>query len=269
MKVVCAPNVGDPQACQADQTFALFTPKKSSAVGQISANFPKSVRMRGIRPSNRTWDFASIALSAAAADYGIKRSTSPDGWTRQIELNTAVLDPAFWETQADGLRAALNFLTGDIWTLFFSQSTQSPPIPSNRVRHIINGDSVCLFSGGADSLVGAINLVRQGRTPILASQIASGDRAKQIAFAQRLNLRPSHLQLTHAIRPAGPAERSQRSRPIIFLAYGLLAAMHLSDRRGGSNIDLIVPENGFISLNVPLTPLRIGSLSSIRRCKPV
>nr|VFK21105.1 MAG: Queuosine biosynthesis protein QueC [Candidatus Kentron sp. LPFa] len=38
--------------------------------------------------------------------------------------------------------------------------------------------------------------------------------------------------------------------------------MHLSEKDDGNHKTLLVPENGFISLNVPLTPLRVGSLST-------
>ena len=44
---------------------------------------------------------------------------------------------------------------------------------------------------------------------------------------------------------------------MIFLAFGALAASSL-----GGVTRLVVPENGFISYNVPLTSLRVGSLST-------
>src|SRR5690606_33855127 len=52
------------------------------------------------------------------------------------------------------------------------------------------------------------------------------------------------------------------ARSIIFLAYGLLAASALRASSEGTSISLVVPENGFISMNVPLTNLRLGSLST-------
>jgi hypothetical protein len=49
---------------------------------------------------------------------------------------------------------------------------------------------------------------------------------------------------------------------VILLAYGLLAAAALRTPSSENRIQLVVPENGFISMNVPLTNLRIGSLST-------
>ena len=55
----------------------------------------------------------------------------------------------------------------------------------------------------------------------------------------------------------GNAEASQRSRSIIFVAVGVLAASAYP-----ANEPLVVAENGFISLNVPMTYGRLGSLST-------
>jgi hypothetical protein len=113
-----------------------------------------------------------------------------------------------------------------------------------------------------DSFVRAIDLVDQGKTPILVSQRASGDSDRQRAFAAQIGPALTHLQLSHAARPPGKAERSQRARSIIFLAYGLLATSALRGSGRATPVPLVVPENGFISMNVPLTNLRIGTLST-------
>jgi hypothetical protein len=52
-----------------------------------------------------------------------------------------------------------------------------------------------------------------------------------------------------------------RTRSILFLALGALAASTLP-RTTTRDVRLFVPENGFISLNVPLTARRIGTLST-------
>ena len=52
-------------------------------------------------------------------------------------------------------------------------------------------------------------------------------------------------------------EKTERSRSFLFLSLGALFASTLNKEN-----HLIVPENGLISLNVPLTPLRLGSLST-------
>ena len=121
---------------------------------------------------------------------------------------------------------------------------------------------MCLLSGGVDSLVGAIDAVSAGRRPVLVSQVARGDKDRQKMLANEIGEDLSHLQLTHAIKPPSKSEPSQRARSMVFLAYGVLAASVLPQHCRGEVVELTVPENGFISLNIPLTPLRLGSLST-------
>ena len=56
--------------------------------------------------------------------------------------------------------------------------------------------------------------------------------------------------------PQAP-ELSMRSRSLLYLALGLAAAASF-----GAATPLIIPENGWISLNPPLTTNRLGSLST-------
>ena len=56
--------------------------------------------------------------------------------------------------------------------------------------------------------------------------------------------------------------------PILFLAYGILAATCTELYRDGETVPLYICENGFIALNPPLTENRIGSLST-RTTHPV
>ncbi len=263
MKIVCSQN---PPAMD-DATgiaFAMYTAPTSGRIGRVGSSIPIEVRRSGLVVDSMTWDFLSIALAVIAADQGCLRHRSADGWTRQIELSVAVQSPLTWTPQAAALEKALGFLTGDVWTIEFEGGGPTPPPRAKRRRlgqRRPSGDTVCLLSGGMDSLVGAIDLVDEGRTPILVSQRASGDSDRQGAFAATIGSGLTHLQLSHAARPPGTAERSQRARSVIFLAYGLLAASALRES-AATSVHLVVPENGFISMNVPLTNLRIGSLST-------
>ena len=240
--------------------FELYGRAPVVGWGRVGGLVPPVLKRQRLAPSERAWDFTSIALSVVAADEAVTRTTSPDGWTREIELTVAVAAPTFWDSQKAELRRALEFLTGDIWSLTFVPGGHAPaPVRSVRPRQ---EDTICLLSGGMDSLVGAIDAVASGRRPLLVSQKAKGDSADQIAFAKLISPGTLHLQLSHHARPPGPSERSQRARSIVFLAFGVLAASCLETTWNGAPVDLLVPENGFISQNVPLTPLRTGSLST-------
>ena len=120
-----------------------------------------------------------------------------------------------------------------------------------------------LLSGGLDSLVGAIDIVgADGRNPYAVSQIARGDKAKQQRFASAIGGGLPHLQLNHNAKHQGGGDNSQRARSVVFLAYGVLVATALARYRDGGEVTLYVCENGFISLNPPLTGSRLGSLST-------
>ena len=261
MRVICSqtPNPLDPIEGVA---FSLFRQPMQHGVGRVAAAMPQHLRRAGVYPSSRAWDFLALALSVAAADQGCLRRTSPDGWTREIRLEVAVTDAEFWNTQTKAISDTLRFLTGDIWQLAFVPGGAPPPRPIRSTSRRLTGDCVCLLSGGADSLVGAIDAVSAGRLPVLVSQIAQGDAGRQQQFAETIGQSLSHLQLNHAIEPPGEAERSQRARSLVFVAYGVLAASVLPKHSRGEEVDLLIPENGFVSLNVPLTPLRLGTLST-------
>lgn len=224
------------------------------------------IRKEKLAPATRAWDLLSIAISVVAADKAVARNTSPDGWTRQLELQVGVTDPVFWGTQKGLIQRQLRFLTTDIWTVEFFKA--NIPARSKGKIQIPNEDCVVLLSGGLDSLIGTVDLVAKKRKPFAVSQITRGDREKQAFFASKIGNGLRHLQLNHNAECPSESERSERARSIIFLAYGVLAATTLKRYREGDNVTLYVCENGFISVNPPLTDGRLGSLST-RTTHPV
>jgi 7-cyano-7-deazaguanine synthase in queuosine biosynthesis len=96
-----------------------------------------------------------------------------------------------------------------------------------------------------------------------------GDAENQRAFAKMMGGGLRHLQMNHnADVPKPETPSSQRSRSLIFVAYGALAATTLKLYHDGGTVTLYVCENGFISVNPPLTEMRLGSLST-RTTHPV
>jgi hypothetical protein len=153
----------------------------------------------------------------------------------------------------------LRYLTGDFWSLTFLEGGELAPRSRRPTR--FDADCVSLLSGGVDSLVGAIDLVARGATPLFVSQMAKGDSDTQVVYAQQLGGADRHLQWNHNIRVNHTTERSTRARSIVFFAFAVLAAGEVH-RQSGQYVRLYVPENGFISLNVPLNAGRAGSLST-------
>jgi hypothetical protein len=222
MKVVCAPiNLGFKTEAPGDLNVVLYGHADTPQRGGIGANIRDIVRRADLRPAARAWDLLSIALSVIAADTAVSRGDSPDGWTREIDLQVAVGDRAFWSSQTDLVHRTLRFLTTDRWNVSFIEGGLQPVLPKS--PKLPAEDCVALLSGGLDSFIGAIDLTkRYGKKPYLVSQVSQGDKQKQAFFARMIGGGLSHLQLNHVVTCPGDNERSQRTRSVIFLAYGTL-----------------------------------------------
>lgn len=216
------------------------------------------------------WAADLLVLSAAvyALDKLTARSWAPDGWTREFKLALPVAAPKLWRAQQERLVEALNFLTGDQWKLSFSKREHSLFRPRQRRRRrplSIQPTVVCLLSGGLDSLIGAVDLL-SGRPDDKLLLVGhhdgqmAGPLDDQTGLLQRLRTEypdrtaPLLVRVGHS----GTAEEiTLRSRSLVFIALGTFAAAAL-----GTDVPLVMPENGTISVNVPLTPSRRGSCST-------
>jgi hypothetical protein len=128
-------------------------------------------------------------------------------------------------------------------------------------------DCLALFSGGLDSLVGAIDFLEHGRNPLFISHVGDGltSTAQQNCFcALKDNYTRNQLDRLRVwmnfpnVQIAGSeSEKSTRARSFLFFSISIFAGTGF-----GSPFSLKVPENGLIALNVPLDPLRLGSLST-------
>lgn len=229
------------------------------------------------------WQAAGAALdlllTAAVAyvlDKAVPRRLANDRWTRAFSVRIPVADPATWRGVGDRLGGCLSFLTGDEWEMTFVERTvplfENPPPPTlwRDVR------AVSLFSGGLDSLIGAIDHLsgHPERLALVGHHDATGPAGDQRRMAQQLDTSPTfHDRMVRSsvrLRPLPPntarasqrvisvgREHTLRSRSLVFLALGLCAARTLGDEAV-----LLVPENGFIAINIPLTLSRIGSCST-------
>lgn len=259
MRLLCAPHgfnaaVAPPGALR----VVLYGQPGDASEGSAGAAALKELRHRNFAIPQRAWDLLSVALSVIAADSAGRRDRSPDGWTREFELDVAVADPDFWTAQAPTLHSTLAFMTTDRWTLRFHPGGLAEPGPATPKQPA--ADCVVLLSGGLDSLIGAIDLVARGSRPYAVSQIVRGDAEKQEEFARRLGL--AHIQVNHNASTPGVEETSQRTRSLIFVTFGVLVATALQAHREGGVVPLHVSENGYIALNPPLTGARLGSHST-------
>ncbi|MEZ8095511.1 Qat anti-phage system QueC-like protein QatC, partial [Photobacterium swingsii] len=234
-----------------------------------------TVRNLGVQIDADAIDLITIATAVTAADTFAQRETAADAWSRQMHLHIPVKDKSKWSLLAGRLRAILNFLTGDQWQFTFFESSMAIPKPktsskTDEKRESLKGlNSVCLFSGGLDSAVGAIDILNgySDYKPLLVSHAYRGDGVKQENIKSLLKSRFGAL--SYSISPGfkedlrGKTETSMRGRSFNFLAMAVLGIAALRDANDDSKIStIIVPENGYISINPPLTRRRIGSHST-------
>jgi len=259
-KIICAPeNLIPQQLVEETRYFSAYSNPRRDGVGSFGTQLISQLLKVGISPDVKIWDFNTIALSVAAADNSISRRRSPDGWTRQIDLTIHLCDPSVWNQVKFKLEKTLRFLTGDFWNLTFLSDGVCPPSATTPPNYDI--DCICMLSGGVDSLAGAIDLVTDGKKPAFISQTVRGDAETQRFYAEKIRSTSPHFQWNHNIRPKGETEGSTRGRSIIFFAFAALASSAIPTTED-SNTDVFVPENGFISLNIPLNSGRIGSFST-------
>jgi hypothetical protein len=260
MKFHCGPTATLRNLPRGVIPIALYEQPSRAGMGSAGTAIIERCRKLGLASNARAWDFLSIAISAVTADAGVARGTSADGWTRELELTVAVIDPAFWNQQITTVNSFLRFLTGDIWHVDFVAGGVLPAAPARLIAR--PEDAVTLLSGGLDSLIGTLDRTLEGKRLVAVSQVSAGDKSEQSTLAQSIGGGLFHLQLNHNARPPEAEDRSQRARSIAFIAFGVLAATALDRYHSGETITLYIPENGFISLNIPLTPARLGSLST-------
>lgn len=269
-EVVCRCDVGElPRAAKDLVPVLLYGTTDRIHHSYIGNGVEEAMRHFEVPATVLAFDLLSIALAVTAADTFVSREDAPDRWCRSIQLDVALFDPGPWRQVASKLEQALIFLSGDHWTLSFSEGGARPPTPLTRltVRTIElppSTDCVSLFSGGMDSTIGFLDLRADGRHPLLVSHAYNRDGGLQHDILRRVSSAVPRLAVNLApgkLRRTVP-EITMRARSFNFLALAVVAATMVKQAVHRTGIEIIIPENGFIALNAPLTPRRVGSLST-------
>ncbi|MGH3343222.1 MAG: 7-cyano-7-deazaguanine synthase [Carbonactinosporaceae bacterium] len=220
------------------------------------------------QPPKWAADLLTVALSAYAADRAAPRSGAADGWTRQMRLSVPVVDPDGLDTAT--LAAVLGLLTSDEWEIvlrpgrpIWNAGLLPPcdPLP----------DIVALFSGGLDALAASVELAAEAARGVhfVAHHDGPALRDRQRELFRHLGSAPNRLlQFAADLHPRAEssfgctrAETTTRSRPLLVMAAAIVVASAYGARR------VVVPQNGQLALNLPLTASRIGSCS-VRAAHP-
>ncbi len=199
-------------------------------------------------------------------------------WRRRLALRLAVRQPDVWnepETRAL-LHRLLEWLTDDHWEIEFSGSGQPQAEAQGRLfdERPTQPTQVMLFSGGLDSLLGAVSDASEpdGELILVAAGTQTTMRRRQLELAsalddqlpRRVRLIMVPVGLTAAGRELltdSRGEKSQRTRGFVFLSLGAAVAC------AAGHEELRVHENGPGALNLPLTPGQQGSMNT-RAARP-
>jgi len=254
-----------------------FSPAKSKAAKTIrilsfehhssdvvSHHIQKVLNKRKLFPTNMASDLLNIAVSVFVADHLILRNDHGYyNWSRHIRLHVPVVEPNKWENAREILESLLSYLTGDKWEVRFRRR-KSHRIASKKKTNL---DSVCLFSGGLDSFVGAVDLLESNQRVALVGHHGGGSpdatAQKQLfSIIKSIYRRRTIEFVDFYVQPKkadgfSKLEKTKRSRSLLFISLGIVVADAL-----GKSTPVYVPENGFISINPPLTKTRLGSLST-------
>lgn len=247
-----------------DEIFLWTRTGKSTFTGTLSPHLPSLGRVR-----QENIDFVRIALAIFSADRSVRRQARGSDWNdRDFRLTIEVGDPGAWQKYAGELAETVGFLTGDRWSFRFTQAAIAPAVELELDE--VTPAATVLLSGGADSAAGALLTalsLDKGATLQLVSHFSATcispfqrDLAKRIkAAAPDITIAPRQTNLNRTTKRLNAtnfkSEPSSRSRSLLFLSLGLASA-----ERSGQ--PLLIPENGFASLNPPLGPERRGSLST-------
>jgi len=248
-------------------SYLVVPDAKAKTLARLDVSYGAMLDRCGVVPEMAS-DLLLVASTVYAVDKLIPRVKSEDAWTREINLDVPVADPASWKAAASTVESCVSFLTGDTWHFTFTRRRGSLIRPSAKRRTLMGSlrdiDTICLFSGGLDSLIGVIDRLETTSERLLL--IGHHDPHVPGPLSEQRELlapivaaypgRAEALLVRVGIQPAGE-EISFRSRSLIFLAL----ALHVAGA-AKTGIPVLIPENGNIALNVPLTASRQGSCST-------
>lgn len=213
-------------------------------------------------------------LFLASCVYGIdrlveRRPYSVDGWSRELSISLPVLNTSAWQGREDDVAQLLSFLTGDYWLVQFTASPLVLPTPAPGGLPPAGINQISLFSGGLDSLIGAIDFLtsRPKEKLLLVSHYdpnMHGPKSDQLKLSKELATQFSQqFEWSNSIgvfledATLETQENTLRSRSLLFISLAIL----MGDAIGGG-VPIWVPENGSVSLNYPLSASRRSSCST-------
>ncbi len=216
-------------------------------------------------------DLLELATYVYSADQVIRRGADDvdsfgDGWRRDLHFVVPVRNPDFWngEQVQEVLCSTLGFLSDDQYRFDFVKLDQDHQFQDylefNDTQQIYGmPEQVVMFSGGLDSLAGAIDeVVNQKRRVLLVthkstSKLNKRHRTLEDMLAEKAGDNVPH-RITVRVHKTKELnhEYTQRSRSFLYVSIGATIARMLNLK------SVRFYENGVISLNLPVCAQVVG-----------
>jgi len=218
--------------------------------------------------SNSAIDLLYISLMVYYADKKIIRKKEDDAWTRNIKLYIPVLELEKWTENKKLLEKMLSFLSGDKWSFEFRKrelNAKENFVNKGLERYKKNKHqpkAICMLSGGLDSFIGAIDILNKEKDIWFVGHYSGGKGVIQYQknviekLISQYNLSTKQFFNFYA-SPLNGVEDTTRTRSFMFFAHAIILGSAIN-----KDTTLYIPENGLISLNIPLTNTRLGSCST-------
>jgi 7-cyano-7-deazaguanine synthase in queuosine biosynthesis len=210
----------------------------------------------------RILDLLEIAAYTYAGDRyvprGAKNAVEYHAWAREFLYHIKVRDHEFWNRPdvIESLSSALEFMTGDYRYNFKFYPGHSTPQTSLFDREDFDQPSsgsqfaVFPFSGGLDSLAGALDLLERTDTRVclVSHQSQSGTKHTQdalvAALRQKFKNRIFHYRFGCHLTGERAREETQRTRAFLFSSIAFAIATAFQQDR------FFVFENGVTGINL-------------------
>lgn len=217
-------------------------------------------------------DLVEIATYAYCADQATSRGGAAQvgmgaDWRRSFRFVIPVRNPNHWNRTKvlEPLCATLSFLSEDEYAFEFEKAIN--PAPLDKYLELtgddgaaFKADEVVLFSGGLDSLSGAVEeLSTNAKHVALVSHRSSPkifDHQKQLVaeLKQRFPKQVMHIPvLVTRQEPLRVQEHTQRSRSFLYTALACVVAQLFGNKR------IRFFENGVVSINLPISEQVVGA----------
>ncbi|HEY1173174.1 MAG TPA: Qat anti-phage system QueC-like protein QatC [Verrucomicrobiae bacterium] len=216
-----------------------------------------------------TRDFLDLATLVYIADEINVRRQASNQWTRRFNVLFPVRNPDLWSANQKLLYSVLETLAGDHYEFTWIPRPKLHNFGNHREKMPKGYDTVCLFSGGIDSFMGAYKLLSEGKKVLFVGHQAEGTAASAqtqlIEFLRREFPDRCALVQCRVARSTKDViiydlpsndEDTHRTRSLLFLGLAIGVA------RAAEIDQVYIPENGLIALNPPLGKSRLGTLST-------